>query len=422
MELTDDARGVVTSHVLTTGDIVWFEARDIQQGRGGQKATVYIWLNSECIFFSDLHLKAHKERVTVYNAAYKRIPPPLQALYKDLQMQSDLDGFCHGVWAVWQGRLDIQSTLGASDTPLEYAMKPYLPLGGGTILFAPPESGKSTLVFLMAQSINSGISKLWGVPKPRKVLILNLERSDTSIQQRLRRVNQVLGLDPQAPIDRLVDGRGRMLQDMAESLHQYVEDHGVEVLILDSISRTAPRSLVEDVTANSIVNELNRICPSWLAIGHTPRENSDHIYGSVHFDAGVDVAVQLKSERRGNVLGITMTVTKANDMARPRPETYALTFNEGGLVSIENADATDFPALLEGSTSETAAVSEYLKRVVTATQATISDETGVDQRNLSRIFRGLGAIVVGKEGRRELWTIPVPDKRVPVETAPKDPF
>jgi hypothetical protein len=124
-------------------------------------------------------------------------------------------------------------------------------------------------------------------------------------------------------------------------------------VILDSISRTGAGSLLSDETANKVVDMINSYGCAWLAIGHPPRGDDSHVFGSTHFEAGEDIGIRLKGQRKEHEVGISLTCVKANDIAYPPTETYKLTFDAFGLNTIGRADIRDFDDLHEESMSRT---------------------------------------------------------------------
>jgi len=225
-----------------------------------------------------------------------------------------------------------------------FLLRPYILQDAGTILFGPPGKGKSWIALAMAVSIDSGTSRIWPTIE-KKVLFVNLERSRISFQRRLWAVNGVLGLEYQRPL-LFINARGQALSDLVESIQHSVATHKVSVVFLDSISRAGMGALAEDRTANSIVDTLNRTGVAWFAIGHTPRAEDTHIYGSFHFEAGEDIGIRLISQVSETELGIGLEVVKANDIRIPPKAFYALDFGEESLVGIRTAKDSEFPDLL----------------------------------------------------------------------------
>jgi hypothetical protein len=153
---------------------------------------------------------------------------------------------------------------------------------------------------LMAVSVDAGISSLWRVERV-PALIVNLERGAESLATRLGRVNRVLGLDGRRPLF-MLNARGRSLQDVMPAAERFVRREGIGFVVLDSISRSGFGDLKEDRVANAIVDALNRLCPTWLAVAHTPRSDETHEFVSVHFQAGEDVGIRLTSQEANSAL------------------------------------------------------------------------------------------------------------------------
>jgi hypothetical protein len=162
---------------------------------------------------------------------------------------------------------------------------------------------------------------------------------------RLARVNIAMGFDAERPL-LMLNARGRTLADLKDVIKQSVEEQGVEVVSVDSISRAGVGDLTGNREANSIIDILNRVAPTWYAIGHSPRGDDSHVYGGIHFDAGADIMVQLSSENQDTSLGIALQITKANDIAIPPPEQIALDFDpELGLMGIRRPRSYEYSEL-----------------------------------------------------------------------------
>jgi len=331
---------------LPTGDVVKMVASNIRQERTGLHSKVTILLNNRMVVFSTFNTDKDEERTRLSNAAFKYLSPVLQEAYPLPQLKHDLDKFCDEYWDTYLGALIPEPTRGGGLMPLEFALEPYIVQGGGTILFAPPGRGKSFTALLMAVSIDNGVSELWKVAKPRPVLYINLERSVYTMRRRLGPVNTALGLMPDHPLW-MVHRRGRSLADIMDEVGRLVQDQKIEVIVLDSISRAGMGAMVEDRPMNRIIDGLNNLCETWLALAHTPRADDTHAYGNIMLDAGADVTVRMLTDARENELGIGLEIKKANDMGKRDIETLRLTFDqEYGLKGVEKAKFSDYPRLI----------------------------------------------------------------------------
>tara|TARA_Y100000034_G_scaffold114710_2_gene151099 strand:+ start:28 stop:681 length:654 start_codon:yes stop_codon:yes gene_type:complete len=187
----------------------------------------------------------------------------------------------------------------------------------------------------------------------------------------------------------MLNARGHTLVDVRDAIRKVVEEHGVEVVFLDSISRAGMGDLTGNREANAIIDVLNNVAPTWVAIGHTPRQDDSHLFGGVHFDAGADIMVKLASEATPTSLGIALEITKANDSGKPRrPEHIALDFEEKqGLIGIRRPGAAEFSNLSLGTKlSFKEEVASYLLDVGEATASTIAQGIGRNRSNIAHLL------------------------------------
>ncbi len=179
----------------------------------------------------------------------------------------------------------------------------YIVEDSGTYLVGEPDRGKSWIALLLAVSVDAGVDTLrWSVRRPRKVLFVNLERSEKSIRFRLARVNAALGQPTDRPL-LMMNQRGRNLLDIVDAVRQTIAEHGVQVVILDSLGKAGMGNLNADETANRIAETLSSLCPTWLAVAHPRRKKSrkdtenQRPFGSIFFDAAADIIIFVESEK-----------------------------------------------------------------------------------------------------------------------------
>jgi hypothetical protein len=313
-----------------------------------------------------------------------------------------LDDFCRNLWRNSIKDFAAAKVGGDPSIPVVMAVGDYIIVGGGTIMFAPPGRGKSYVALLMAISADAGTSKVWPVPKAQKALYVNLERSKESIQRRIGQCNGALDLEPGRPM-LVLNARGKSLADVRYAVESAVKNDGVEVLFLDSISRSGQGSLLGDQETNRTIDMLNNLCPTWLAIGHTPRSDDSHVFGSVHFEAGADLIVRLASEPADNRMGIGLKVEKANDTPKPPMGKFALEFGPYGLSGIKKAHDGEFTDLDSFAKPPLKTlVIEYLKEYDDGTATEISSVIDRHRPDVSTLLKNDGATFkcLGKQGGR----------------------
>lgn len=376
-------------HQLHTGRTLIFMAQGVRKEKTGVHATVTIALDNERLAWSNFNVERDEDRVRLANSAHKALEGLEREVWTQDDMRRALSAFCAGLWGQHMGAVPTGAMAGGrrKEGP-PFAIHPYVIEGGGTVLFGPPGRGKSFTGMLMAVSMDAGYDGLFGVKRPRKTMYVNIERSESSMADRLARINDCLGEPEERPLH-FLNARGRSLADVADACERYVYEHEIEVGVLDSISRAGMGDLNENQAANRIIDSLNRIFPTWVALAHTPRSDDSHTYGSIHFDAGFDIGVKLSSQMRDKALGVALTITKANDTELGgKPMMYVLEFDHTGLVNLRQPKGGEFLELelAGGEKSAAVMVQQYLLSVGEASATQISDELGIERTNVSRIL------------------------------------
>ncbi len=387
--------------------LLTFKAEKLSEERTGVHARVSIFGQRESLSWSYLNIERREDRSSLAGAAFTTLKTDV--IYTKTDMVRDLDSFCAGLWDFHVASFKSEIMSGDSDNkPLTFVLKPYILEDGGTILFAPPGRGKSYSVMLWVVSVDAGVSTHWLVSQ-RPVLFINLERSRQSVRRRLGRVNMALGLPADRPLLTL-NARGKSLSDVIASARKDIRDHHVGLVVLDSISRAGLGDLNENKSVNSIIDALSSLCPTWVALGHTPRQDESHIFGGIHFDAGADVVVQLNSCVTDNgTLGVGWQIIKQNDLPQFPQKIMAFEFDSGGLQSVRLARPFEFPDIEAKKKQDM--LSTLIDHVAnqdtgdtTASQA--SEALGFNRANISRLFSSSGRFVKTRtEGRAQFYGV-----------------
>lgn len=328
------------------GFVMTFRAQGPRLERTGYHATVSIEANVHRLTWGLLNVERSEDRTKLGNAAHKRLQalsPVAAKAYSAAELKVDLDDFCaHLQQAAEENvRADL---LGPQDIPcLKYLLEPYILDGGGTILFAPPGRGKTYLALCWAIAVDAGLNGMFKTERA-PVLFVNLERSRDSVARRVRAVNVALGLKPNRPLA-VLTARGKPLSEIAGAVRREVVQRTAGLIVVDSISRTGFGDLTENAPVNKVMDTLNGLCPSWLALAHTPREDATHAFGSQMFDAAADLMVQLVSQDTDKGLGLGVKVVKANDVKMGPMEFFGMEMSAEGLTRFWRAGEREFPAL-----------------------------------------------------------------------------
>ena len=390
-----------------TGDTSFhFLAENIYRTPTGIHARITLGLDTTILAWSVFNIERDEDRTKIGNKAFTLLPQPLKLAYPKDYLKHELDLFCLQLWDVYQGYYAIEDMAGRVNWDgIDYYLKPYLPKDSGTILFGPPGRGKSYMVLIMAVSMDSGESAWWDVGTPTKVLFVNLERSARSMRHRLGRVNLALGYPEDRSIP-MLNARGHTLGDVKEAIKRSVGETGIEVVLLDSISRAGMGDLTANDKVNGICDTLNNLCPTWMAIGHSPRGDDSHLFGGIHFDAAADVMVRLSSERQANSLGIGLDITKGNDLPDYPTEYLALDFDgEIGLTNIRHPKSNEFIDLtLSKGIKPIERIIDYLRETGSADASEIAEHTNLDRPNVYRYVKS-DTFMTHKEGRKTLYSL-----------------
>lgn len=157
-------------------------------------------------------------------------------------------------------------------------------------------------------------------------------------------------------------------------------------VVIDSISRAASGSLVEDKTAIDIINRLNSLGISWLGLAHTPRNDDSHVYGSIHFEAEADVVVKLNSQKKENLLDVTLETVKENDIGKNTIQLIAYEFEEEGLYRIRHAKNGEFPGIENGGLSLLDRLVDHIRANGSSTAVEVSKNLQANRSSVSTLF------------------------------------
>lgn len=399
---------------IKTGQVA-FVAKDIRKTITGVHALSYIHLSTEwttdrsCLKHSVFNIDRAGDRATFCRAAFRKFDNLSREAYNLDSLIDDFDNFCHDVWELSQGQKEAERRPGRIDNwQPDFLLKPYIVKPGGTIIFAPPGRGKSFLGLIMAICIDSAYQQLWDTAQGN-VMFVNLERSLESIEKRIGQINIALGMRGEREL-LIFQARGQSLSDIEEQVARDVEKHKVDLLIVDSLSRMGYKNMIEDGPVNAAMNTLNRLCPSWLALGHTPRADEKHVFGSIMHDAAIDISVRLITGIDEDKLGLGLQVTKANDFRPPKEiSVLALEFEEkGGISAIRKAEKHEFPDI-EAAKDMTNVdqIKDFLLSVGDGTATEIAEELNLPRTTVASALRTFSTVFVRlpKNGKRQPYAV-----------------
>lgn len=398
--------GVAGRHIV-------FLAENIRKEHTGVHAKITIGLNTMRVKYNTFNIGRMEDIIKLSNAALK--DPLLQDYAPRLKLilEHELGEFLDGLWEFEVGK-NAPERRGGAETRVAppWLLSPYILKNAGTILFGPPGRGKSWTAYAMAVMVDAGHQFFFGTPTDgAPAMIVNLERSAESVDARLGDINVCLGLDRGRALLRL-DRRGRKFQDVADSVARVVESEGVQLVVLDSLSRAGYGDLNANEDTNRGMDALNALGCAWLAIGHTPRGDETHLFGSQMQDAAADVMVQLLSEEREDqfgkiILGVGVKGMKANDVRRPPLTILAYEFDDIGLTAIRKARPGEFLTIENTSASMDVRgrVTDYLKQEGSASATAIARDTGLARSTIANILRSAPEFESARKGQSVVYRL-----------------
>ena len=400
-------------------------AQNVRKASTGVHATITVGIDSMILEEDTYNVGRREDRTRLANAATKN---PLVGDLKprlSLILDHELMLFQRGLWEFEVGANEPERRGGALSRSIPpWLLKPYLLEKSGTILFGPPGRGKSWTAYAMAVMVDAGYQFFYDVPPDgAPTMIVNLERSAESVDARLGDINVSLGLARDRPLLRL-DRRGRKFQDVADSVARVVEREGVALVVLDSLSRAGYGDLNANEDTNRGMDALNGLGTGWLAIGHTPRGDDTHLFGSQMQDAAADIMVALASEERTDqfgktILGIGVKGTKANDVRRPPLTILAYEFDEIGLTSIRKARPGEF-LTIENASAESdvrGQVASYLRAEGEASATAIARDTGLVRATIAKVLSAGPEFEGRRDGRSTVYRLRDNEGSVHVHTS-----
>ena len=406
--LIRSSQGIDWPREPAPGVVVTITLRDIRRTSTGMHAFVALTSEGRVFGHDTFNIGRSEDRNRLARRASATFGTVLEGAYPKESVAHDLDLLC--LWVIReyeQSQFEIE-TFEPAETPPRaspWTLRPYVIRNAGTILFGEQGGGKSYLCQAMAVCLSLGLNHLWQIEYPAPVVYVNLERSRESLAAREYRLRQALGITGATGVSYL-HARGTGLPAVVASVRTWGQANPDGLVILDSISRTGLGDLVSNETGNVFVNLMNSLGCAWLAIGHPPRGDKDHVYGSVMFDAGEDVGIQMLSERQDLTRGVALRVVKANDMAFPATSYYALEFAEdgSGLTEIRPAQAREFPELTSGQKmSRLQLIRAFLENHPSgaASATEIAEALDTDRSNLYQVLNSSAFVKLAKEGREQ---------------------
>jgi hypothetical protein len=280
-----------------------------------------------------------------------------------------------------------------------------------TMLFAGGGAGKGYLSMAVALAAETGIS-LPGlrIGRPRRVGYLDYESDWTDLtlrSQRLLRGHPELGRSAEPLYRRMT----RPLADDLPSIARLVAEHGLELLIVDSLAPACGTDLFLAESATRLFSALRRLPVTPLLIAHVAKNQAGEksIYGSVFFSnlARSVWEVQRATDTPSDLIKIALHHRKCNFGRLQSPLGLEIAFSsDDHIATLRRLDLQEEPTF-----STTLPLRDRIRAALAAaagpmTANAIAEELAVSKSSVkARLNDGRGRlwVPVGTEGRETLW-------------------
>lgn len=399
-----DGDAVIGESNLPGGGMLNFHASNIRSERTGIHARVCLLAGDGELSYDTFNIEKITDRVRLANLAAERLGD--RKRWGEV-IRLRLDQFCSLIWPRFVQTDGPGIALGRDLPAARMLLAPYL-TDSRTIFFAPGGSGKSWLALIWALHLRYGLTEPWRATQQTEVLYLDFEDTTDVFSSRLNQAAQLLNCPAELPY---YSAEGKGLSDVWDVVKVHLERCPVGLLIVDSISRLGLGKLVEDGAANQGVNLMNRLGVPWLALAHTPHHSGDHVFGSVHWENGARVVVKgesTQSPEDEGLIGLRLSITKANHIRRGQTTTWAMRFSGDLLTEHRPARASDFPDLADTRPIRER-IRDYLLSVGEADVDEITEWTESSERAVRRVLMdGNGSDFIrsaqgGGRGKKTTW-------------------
>lgn len=200
-------------------------------------------------------------------------------------------------------RFEIFSLYDQIDDEIEYEwlIDDLIPLRHPTIIYGEKGSYKTLLGLHIALCLSSGMNVCGLDSKTSKVLLLALEGSN-DVMPRAKAHMENYGYPTESNFYYSNPPFAFGNPALETILRHEIEDKGINVLIVDTLSQASPKgSFNDDGLARIITRSLAKYSEEWgittLSIGHTGKDSSKGLVGSKVFQNDVPCILKVKSKK-----------------------------------------------------------------------------------------------------------------------------
>ena len=178
------------------------------------------------------------------------------------------------------------------------------------LVYGQSGSGKSYLAIILGQAIHHGVPVCGLGTIKGNVLLIDYETTRAKMRRRFHRVDAGLGVDG-SPM--LYMPASVPLVGMVEALQEYILQHQIQFLIVDSLARASGGSITDEEGVGMMFEAIRQLELPCLCIHHTNR--GDDYYGSPYIRANARNIWRLRSAASEGLgrLSMQLQQEKEND-------------------------------------------------------------------------------------------------------------
>ena len=288
-----------------------------------------------------------------------------------------------------------------------WLIEPLVTDGGVSIIFGQPSAGKSMLATSALLAAVSGVAVAGFDPPDQTMssaMYVYFEGATGSWEYRRDALGRGAGLIGPNQYAGLYDldlrGRGT-LRDLAPRIKDAIETHSCELVVIDSATSAAVDAIDPGVASATM-----QIMQSWgipvLLLAHSPKQDSETVYGSQVWTALTRLALKARSEPSAvNELVVTIGGGKpGNDLGRIAPRRITYTFGHGEILASSTSTEINMGPTVHDRIKE--ALSEHPGQ----SGQELAETTGLSKSAISKTLKASPTIFIGvKQGRSKAWSL-----------------
>jgi len=280
---------------------------------------------------------------------------------------------------------------------------PYVYADETTLISADGGTGKTTFLTACLLSYATGAEIIPGltVPNSGPALFLDWEGNETVHSQLVARLLAGAGLKtPEALLYMRCRSR---LSDQVEHIHRTVDEYGIKVAGIDSVSWACGGDAESMETVSQYERALSDIGIATLNAAHTAKHSDQNKpFGSVFWHNMARSSWQMRQTReKPGEVHIVLLHRKANYRTRHEPLAYRVTFTDNAISFVQESAGSFF----EEELGLTERIKGFLLSEPNKTAAEVAESLSVGHKNIDNRLRSSDVFTRTNNSRPATWAV-----------------